>query len=78
MDLQPCKYDTDKGEGYLRVYERFFYPLKNAKVNLLEVGVYKGGSLLLWRDYFPNGNIVGIDINPVEIYTTPHPCCQQS
>lgn len=67
MDLQPNKYDTDKGEGYLSVYEKYFYPIKNAKVNLLEIGIYKGGSLLLWKDYFPNGNIVGIDIKPVNI-----------
>jgi hypothetical protein len=32
------------------------------EVKLLEIGIYEGGSLLLWRDYFPKGTIVGIDI----------------
>ena len=31
-------------------------------VKLLEIGIHKGGSLHLWRDYFPKGTIVGIDL----------------
>ncbi|GFE71281.1 hypothetical protein CFPU101_38910 [Chroococcus sp. FPU101] len=29
---------------------------------MLELGVLDGGSSLLWRDYFPHGTIVGIDL----------------
>lgn len=62
-------YDTDKADHshYLRRYEEHFQPLVNEEVKLLELGVYKGGSLLLWRDYFPSGVIVGLDLNPVDI-----------
>jgi len=61
------KYDTDKSEQYLAMYDQFFSKFKTDKINLLELGVYKGGSLLLWRDYFVNGRIAGIDVNPVTI-----------
>lgn len=60
--LQSKNYDTDK-YAYLKRYDRLFSKFSNEKINLLELGVFKGGSLLMWRDYFPNGNIVGIDIN---------------
>src|ERR1043165_1425296 len=60
-------YDTDKAEHghYLRNYEQYFQPLLDQDVKLLELGVYKGGSLLLWRDYFEKGLIVGLDDSPV-------------
>ena len=32
------------------------------EIKLLELGILEGGSLLLWRDYFPKGRIVDIDI----------------
>ena len=60
-------YDTDKAqhEHYLRNYEDYFRDLVGRDVRLLELGVYRGGSLLLWRDYFERGLIVGLDVEPV-------------
>jgi len=56
-------YDTDKvANRYLDVYDPIFEPLVDKYITLLEIGVQKGGSLLFWRDYFPNATIVGIDI----------------
>lgn len=63
-------YDTDKAnvhENYLRQYEKYFEPLVERDIKLLELGVYKGGSLLLWRDYFKKGTIVGLDLKGGEI-----------
>jgi hypothetical protein len=58
------KYDTDKiTNHYVERYDPILEPWLEKKVALLELGVYKGGSLLLWRDYFPLGTIVGIDIH---------------
>src|SRR5262249_53251240 len=60
LDLK--QYDTDKVKhGYLKQYDSILQPLIDREVKLLELGVHKGGSLLLWRDYFPKGTIVGID-----------------
>lgn len=56
---------TDKAmnwHGYTEIYEHIFYPLKNYPVKICEIGVDKGDSLLLWRDYFPKATIYGIDI----------------
>ncbi|MBV9928376.1 MAG: class I SAM-dependent methyltransferase [Acidobacteria bacterium] len=67
--LDASNYDTDKAQHthYLRNYEEYFRPLLDKDVRLLELGVLKGGSLLLWRDYFERGRIAGLDLNPAEI-----------
>src|SRR5687767_4506420 len=67
--LDASKYDTDKAAHthYLRNYEEVFAPLRGRDIRLLELGVLKGGSLLLWRDYFERGLVVGLDINPLDI-----------
>lgn len=62
---------TDKftGHRYLDTYDEVFGPRKLTAKNILEIGVDQGGSLLLWRDFFPNANIYGLDIknNPPEL-----------
>jgi hypothetical protein len=63
QQLQLEKYNTDRIDNlYLEKYDPVFASLVNSKVKILELGVYNGGSLLLWRDYFPLGTVVGIDI----------------
>jgi len=59
------KHGTDKaGHGYMPHYERHFEKFKNETFNLLEIGVHKGASLRMWKEYFPNAQIHGIDKNP--------------
>lgn len=53
-----------KWDGYFPVYERYLAPYRDQPITFLEIGVYKGGSLQMWRDYFPLGNILGVDHNP--------------
>jgi hypothetical protein len=61
--LNLAAYDTDKIQHYyLEQYDRLLTPWIDSEVKLLEIGVRKGGSLKLWRDYFPRGLIVGIDL----------------
>jgi hypothetical protein len=56
-------YNTDKIElHYLEVYDPILASRVDKKIKLLEIGVYRGGSVKLWRDYFPQGDIVGIDL----------------
>lgn len=58
------KYGSDKHatHGYTPLY----YDLLNNKpvMSLLEIGIYKGSSLLMWRDFFPDARIYGIDCKP--------------
>jgi hypothetical protein len=62
--LQLDQYDSDKiASHYLDYYDPLFKPFLEKKITLLEVGVRKGGSVLLWKDYFPLAQIVGIDIS---------------
>lgn len=56
---------TDKYwvHSYTRQYDRHFEHLRNKKIKLLEIGVLRGASLLLWKDAFLKGQIYGIDKN---------------
>ncbi|SRR6266851_318605 len=67
--LNAAGYDTDKSRLYLRNYEKYFAPFRgeNRSVAILELGVFRGGSPLLWRHYFPGGAVVGLDINPCDV-----------
>jgi Methyltransferase domain len=54
-----------KWEHYLPVYERHFEKFKGREVHVVEIGVYSGGSLGMWKDYFgPKAHIYGVDIGP--------------
>lgn len=64
-------YKTDKAEEHFYTihYMNHFKKFRKKKINLLEIGVggYKspnkgGGSLRMWKKYFPYGNIYSIDI----------------
>ena len=62
---------TDKGtqHTYLGVYEALFESKKNTATDIIEVGIgcffdKNGGSIKLWKDYFSNAQIHGIDILP--------------
>lgn len=49
---------------YFEIYHQYFNKFVGTQVKILEIGVYKGGSLQMWRDYFGNkAVIIGIDIN---------------
>ena len=64
QELDLSRYDTEKIPlGYLAYYDPFLVQWVDKKITLLELGIFKGESIALWRDYFPNGNIVGIDKN---------------
>jgi hypothetical protein len=55
-------YDTAKIRlGYLPVYERNLAGYRENLRTFLELGVHEGQSLLAWRDYFVNAQIVGVD-----------------
>ena len=59
----------DKWLHYFDIYDKHFSKFKDKCPTILEIGVYKGGSLDMWNFYFNNNcKIVGLDIDP---------CCKQ-
>tara|TARA_Y100000294_G_C8550717_1_gene335175 strand:+ start:1267 stop:1950 length:684 start_codon:yes stop_codon:yes gene_type:complete len=58
------KYPTNKNtSGFIELYQKYFSSFKYEKFNLLEIGVENGDSLRIWREFFVNANICGIDID---------------
>lgn len=54
------KHQTDKAEhGYIPFYEK---TLPKAPRKLLEIGVFKGDSIRMWKEYFPDCEIHGLDL----------------
>jgi len=56
------KYKTDKaGHGFLDMYEKYFDDFRDDAKKILEIGIWEGASLKMWKDYFKNAVIYGID-----------------
>ncbi len=74
------RYGTDKWGQHLYTpsYHRLFAHLRETPVRVLEIGVgwpgmplLGGASLRMWRDYFPFGRIVGLDVQPKRLELGP-------
>lgn len=65
-------YSTDKnrnrkwGHWYGPAYDYIFKPYKG-KIDLIEIGIETGASLEVWREFFPEANISGIEIDREKI-----------
>ncbi len=57
---------------YLPTYEELLAPLRGRAFTLLELGVWTGESLRMWRNAFPNAIIIGIDLRPVDLQLGEH------
>lgn len=59
---------TDKNtvHSYLPLYQKLLIKKKNTAKNVLEIGIYLGGSIKLWNDFFVNAKIHGLDMIPIE------------
>lgn len=84
LDALARYYGTDKSSEhhrYTRLYQRHFRTRRTAVRSVLEIGVggitsfegfettAGGQSLRMWRDYFPNAEIVGVDINEKDVHS---------
>lgn len=59
-------YKTDKhhGHNYISlIYNELFKDIYLDVKKFMEIGVYEGDSILLWRDYFVNAEIIGVEYN---------------
>ena len=69
------KYHTDKSsqrnnvtdcrhcQSYTLFYEGLFKNKKDEPLNIAELGILDGGSLLMWKEYFTNSEIYGFECN---------------
>lgn len=60
------KYGTDKWSSkhhYTPVYHEMFKDRRNEIQDVLEIGPAEGAGLFMFRDYFPNANIYGFEID---------------
>ena len=66
LDELGRKHGTDKASAahdYLVAYENVLQPYRaKSDVVVLEIGVRDGASVRVWQDYFPDAQIVGVDI----------------
>jgi glutaredoxin-related protein len=64
---------TDKNttHSYIELYQELLYSKKETAKNVLEVGIgdfkeKNGGSLKLWRDFFTNATVYGLDVLSID------------
>ncbi len=56
--------NVHKWHHYFQIYTQHFEPYRSKPIKMLEIGVFRGGSLRMWKKYFhPDSVIVGIDID---------------
>jgi hypothetical protein len=67
LDDLARKYNTDKSSlfhNYTEPYNFMFRERRSDVLKICEVGVMGGASVWMWRDFFRNAQIIGIDVNP--------------
>ena len=65
FDLHQTGRGIYKWTHYFEIYHRHFRKFIGHEVHIVEVGVYSGGSLDMWKEYFgPQCRVYGVDIEP--------------
>jgi hypothetical protein len=60
------RYDSDRARlRDFKFFDAAFARFRDRAIALLELGVRRGGSLRLWRDYFPRATVAGLDCEEV-------------
>jgi cephalosporin hydroxylase len=54
--------DKNTVHSYLDLYQNLLIGKKETAKNVLEIGIYYGGSIKLWSDFFTNATVYGLDI----------------
>jgi len=81
LNALPARYYSDKWGGlhwFTSHYEKHLRHLRDEHVRILEIGIggyampsVGGGSLKMWRRYFPRGVVYGMDIFDKSAFTQP-------
>jgi len=70
LDELAIAFNTDKStrtHGFTKHYELYFEAIRNSPLKILEIGVQSGASLRMWKHYFPNAQIIGLDYYDTEV-----------
>jgi len=69
-----CVLRKDSGghrHPYTVPYALLFEPLRSKPIKFLELGVFRGASIIAWRNYFSNARIYGYDNDPSALAAIP-------
>ena len=59
------KYSCIKYTNYFKIYDQLFKQYRGKKITFVEIGIFSGGSLFMWRKFFgKKARIIGIDLDP--------------
>jgi 23S rRNA U2552 (ribose-2'-O)-methylase RlmE/FtsJ len=53
---------SSKRRPLTEIYEPYLAGLRERPLRILELGIERGGSLRMWRDYFPRAQVIGVDV----------------
>lgn len=56
------KHHPTKFPYFCSIFEAHFSALRESATSVLEIGVQEGNSVRMWKDYFPNAIIHGVDV----------------
>ncbi len=63
--FKKSKYFSLKYINYFPIYDELLKKFRNKKIVFVEIGVFSGGSLFMWRNFFgKKAKIIGVDLNP--------------
>ena len=63
--FKKSKYFSLKYFNYFPIYDSLLTRFRNKKITFVEIGVFSGGSLFMWKNFFgKKAKIIGIDLNP--------------
>lgn len=66
-DDLPLKSDKGNVHGYLPIYEDTLAPYRETAEKVLEIGLFNGYSLPMWKEYFSKAEIHGIDYSEMPL-----------
>ena len=59
--------DKTSKHSYDTQYVKYFESMRADVKEVCEIGICRGGSLLLWEEYFPNATLTALDINELDV-----------
>lgn len=64
--IDSTRTDKNTTHSYLNLYQDILVGKKDTALNVLEVGIDRGGSIKLWSEFFTNSIVYGLDIMDIK------------